>query len=134
MKARQKKQDENALASSPGVMVQRSAAKASVQYKNESWDLVDAEGTGKVKVAEMKKDDLPEKMKKMNPKEREKYLKNMLKKREELKLKIKELKKNRDKYVLNKRKEISGKDSLDSAIISAIKEQAKKKDFKFKKK
>lgn len=134
MKERQKKQDKNAMSVNPGVMVQRSASKASGQYRNESWDLVDAEKTGKIKVDEMKKEELPEEMQKMSVKERKEYLIKMKKKREELSSKIRELKKKRDEYLLKKRKESSEKDTLDSAIIGAIRKQAKKKEFKFKKK
>lgn len=134
MKARQKKQDKNAIAASPSVMVERSAAKASVQYRNESWDLVDAEGKGKVKLEKMKEEELPAEMKKMSISERKKYIKEKKQKREALIRKINRLKKERDKYVAKKRVESAGKDSLDSAIIKSIRDQAKKKKYKFDKK
>ncbi len=134
MKERQKKQDKNALSMSPGVMVQRSVAKSSAQYRNESWDLVDAEGTGRVKVEELKKEELPEEMKKMSVKERKVYLQKKSEERKKLQKEIKKLKLERDRYIAKKRKESTEKDTLDSAIIGAIRKQAKKKKFEFEKK
>ena len=132
-KERQMEQDKNAMAVNPGVMVQRSVTKASVQYKNTGWDLVDAEKEGKVKVEEVKEEELPEEMKGMSTKERKNYIEEMRKKREKIQREIERLKKERDKYVAEKRKKISADDTLDSVMIKAIKDQAGKKNFKFKK-
>jgi hypothetical protein len=114
--------------------VQRSVAKASKNYKNASWDLVDAEKEGKVKVEELEEDALPEEMKKMTKKERKEYLQKKKTEREKLQKRINELRKKRDKYVAEKRKKMSGEQTLDEAIIEAVKQQAKKKKYKFEKK
>ncbi|MEN8154297.1 MAG: VWA domain-containing protein [Acidobacteriota bacterium] len=133
-KARQEKQDKNAAALSPSVMVQRSAAKASKQYSNVGWDLVDAEESGKLKVEELKEEELPAEMKKLDKEGRKAYIKKKSDERKKIQAQIKELKKKRDKYVKEKRKEISKDETLDSAMIGAIREQAKKKKYKFEKK
>lgn len=132
-KERQQAQDSNAAVAGASVAVQRTYAKASKQYKNEAWDLVDADKEGKVKVEELEESALPEKMKKMSKEERKKYIKEKAKEREELQKKINELRKARDKYVADKRKKMAGDDTLDTAIIKAVKEQAKKKKYKFEK-
>jgi von Willebrand factor type A domain len=133
-KERQVAQDSNAASMSGGSMVQRSVAKASKNYKNASWDLVDAEKEGKVKVEELEEDALPEEMKKMTKKERKEYLQKKKTEREKLQKRINELRKKRDKYVAEKRKKMSGEQTLDEAIIEAVKQQAKKKKYKFEKK
>lgn len=132
-KLRQEKQDKNASAMSPSVMVQRSATKATKQYNNAAWDIVDAEETGKVKVEEMKEEELPEEMKKLDMKGRKDYVKKKSDERKNIQAQIQSLKKKRDKYVKEKMKTISKDKTLDSAIIGAIREQAKKKKYKFEK-
>ncbi len=65
LKQRQEEQDANASNLSPSVMVERSITKGSGQYKNESWDLVDAKEKGSVDVANIPKDKLPKEMQNM---------------------------------------------------------------------
>jgi hypothetical protein len=133
-KERQEMQDANAAAVNPSVMVQRSYTKASKQYNNAGWDLVDAEKEGKVKVEEMKEAELPEEMKKMSKEERKKYIEKKRKERADIQKKISKLRKERDNYVAEKRKKMAADNTLDAAIINAVREQAGKKDYKFEKK
>lgn len=133
-KERQKRQDKNALSVNKEVMVQRSVAKSSPQYSNTTWDVVDAVKEGKVKVEDMKEEELPEEMKKMDKKQRKEYVEKMHKKRAQIQKKITELNKAREKYVRDKRKQMAGDQTLDEALVKAIKEQAAKKNYKFKKK
>ncbi len=133
-KERQKEQDKNALAINNEVMVQRSVAKASPQYRNVGWDLVDAVKEGKLKVDDLKDEDLPEEMKRMDKREKKQYIDEMKKQREKIQNQISQLQKERDRYVSEKKKEISAEQTLDEALISAIKDQAAKKKFDFEKK
>jgi len=132
-KERQAAQDMNAASAGSGSMVQRQMAKASKQYSNASWDVVDAEKEGMVKVEELSEDQLPEVMKKMTKEQRKQYVEDKKKERKELQEKIAALQKARDKYVAEKRKGMAGDESLDRAIIEAVKEQAGKKKYKFEK-
>ena len=132
-KEMQKRQDANASSVGGVAMVQRSVAKASKQYSNVGWDLVDAEKEGAVKVEELEEEALPEEMKKMSPKERKKYVEEMTAKRDKIQKQIKVLKKERDTYVAKKRKQQAQENTLDSAMIAAIKQQAGKKNYKFEK-
>jgi hypothetical protein len=133
-KERQKRQDKNALSVNEEVMVQRSVAKSSPQYSNATWDMVDAVKEGKVKIEDMKEEDLPEELKKMNKRERVEYVNKLKKKREDIQTKINQLNREREKYVTQKRKEISDELTLDEVLVKTIKEQASKKNYKFEKK
>jgi len=133
-KERQEAQDLNAASVNEAVMVQRSVTKASKQYTNVGWDLVDAEKEGKVKVEELDEKDLPEEMKKMSVKERKEFIEKKWKEREEIQKKINQLKKKRDKYVTEQRKKGAAEETLDQAIIKTIRDQAEKKKYKFEEK
>ncbi len=132
-KRRQAAQDTNAESAAAGSMTQRSVFKASPNYSNADWDLVDAQKKGKVKVDKMKAEDLPEELREMDGAERGKYLEKQGKKRAEIQTKIRKLNADRKKFVSEKRKQMtsSGDDTLDAAMIKTVKEQASKKDFEF---
>ena len=112
-------------------MAQRSMAKASSQYNNAAWDLVDAEKEGKVKVEELEEEQLPEEMKKMTKEERKQYLEKMKQEREQIQAKINRLRKERDRFVADKRKKMADDHTLDAAVIHVVKEQAQQKKYKF---
>jgi hypothetical protein len=128
-KARQKEQDLNAATLSGEVMAQRAAAKASSQYSNSSWDLVDAKKVGQVKLEEMKDEELPLEMKGMTIKERNAYVATWQSKRETLQKKIARLHNERELFVADKLKTQPTANTLDNAIIQALRQQAAKKNF-----
>ena len=57
--ARQSAQDANAVRRSPSVLASRSVSKGNAFYCNDAWDLVDAIKNGKCKLEELKDEDLP---------------------------------------------------------------------------
>jgi len=130
-KEMQLKQDQNAQAAAPAAMVQRSVAKASAGYSNENWDLVDAKKEKKVSVAEMKAEELPEEMKKMSPQEREAYVEKKAAERAELQGKISKLNAERREYVAEEQKKTSADNTLDKAVIDAVRKVAVKKGYGF---
>jgi hypothetical protein len=132
MKTRQAAQDANAITMSNEVMVQRSVSKSGTQYNNSGWDLVDAKKDGKVKVEELKDEELPAEMQKMSLTERKEYLDKMGKQREQIQQKINQLNDDRNKYVAQKMLENKNENTLDAAMIKAIREQAKQKNYSFK--
>ncbi|MBI2839399.1 MAG: VWA domain-containing protein [Acidobacteria bacterium] len=131
-KQRQAEQDVNASAAAPGANTQRQLAKASALYTNEAWDLVDAKKAG-TKVEEMKEAELPAEMKKMNVEARKAYVDAKAKERERLQAEIKKLNGEREKFVADEMKKnaASGKNTLDAAIVKAVREEAAKKNFQF---
>jgi len=129
--ARQAAQDQNAAKASPSSAAERGSTKGGNSYTNSEWDLVDAVKDGKAKLSEVKEDDLPAELKKLSVKEREEYVAKKLKEREDIQAKLKELSVARDKYIAEKRKDASGDKTLDTAIIEAVRTQAKRVDMKF---
>lgn len=119
------------LAPASGAVAQRAVAKASVNYRNSSWDLVDAVKDQKTDVAKLKTEELPAEMQKLNADERKAYVETKAKERAEMQTKINELNKDREKYVAARMKEISGTNTLDAVVISAVREQSAKRNFKF---
>jgi hypothetical protein len=125
-------QDVNAMGVSGEVMVQRSVTKSGAQYNNAGWDLVDAKKEGKVKVEELKDEELPAEMQKMTVAERKDYLDKMEQEREQIQKKINELNEARSKFIAQKMLENKNDNTLDAAMIKAIREQAQKKNYSFK--
>ncbi|MGC3956924.1 MAG: VWA domain-containing protein [Verrucomicrobiota bacterium] len=119
------------LAPASGAVVQRSLAKASVNYRNSAWDLVDAAKEKDFEITKVKTEDLPEEMKKLNTAERKAYVETKSKERAEMQDKINTLNKDREQYVAARMKEISGTNTLDTVVISAVREQSAKRNFKF---
>jgi hypothetical protein len=132
-KERQRMQDANAAGAGEAVLAQRSIAKASTQYNNAAWDIVDAEKEGKVNVEELDEDQLPEEMKKMTKEQRKEFIQKKMKEREEIQKKINQLRKERDKYVTAKEKQMAADSTLQNAITNSVREQALEKNFKFEK-
>ena len=131
--ARQVAADSSARGSAPtGAFVQRMAAKASVQYRNVHWDLVDAVREGKVRIEELKEKDLPAEMRKMSMSERKAYVVAKTKERKKAQAEINRLNAERKKFVAKEMKKISKpKDNtLDAVMIETIRKQASKKNFK----
>ncbi len=130
-KARQAEQDSMASSMAKGVMVQRAFTKSSKQYKNMSWDLVDAEEEGEVNIAELKEEDLPDEMKKMTVDERKGYIAEKKTERKKIQKQINKLNKERRVYVEKERTKLAESNTLDQALIKALQSQAKGKNFKF---
>jgi hypothetical protein len=129
---RQRAQDRNAATASAKAELGRAIAKSSYHYRNESWDLVDAVGAKKVELEEIDKESLPEKLREMTPEERKTYIEEKKKQRAEIQKRIQELNEQRKKYVAEqvKKRQQQG-NTLGSAIIKAIRNQAGKKNFTF---
>ena len=127
-------QDANAAQSNQAAAASRAQFKGSGLYNNARWDLVDACRLGKVKLEDLKEDQLPEFLKKMKPAERKAYIEKKAKERKEIQEKIKKLSEERTKYVAAELKKLAegGKNTLDQAIINAARKQATQKNFKFK--
>lgn len=137
-KMRQSAQDWNTanLAAAKESVVQRQLFKCADNYNCSSWDLVDAVKEGKVKLADLKPNDLPEEMRKLNLKECQAYLDAKAKKRAEIQSAIAKLNVERQKFIdAELKKRASESDAtLDSAVIATVRSQAVKKEFVFEKK
>lgn len=130
-KERQLEQDANAKFYGAAVTSERAVSKASGYYTNSNWDLVDAVERGAVDLEKIETGELPEEMRKMSPGEREVFVREQSKKRQEIRDKIQELDKERRKYVAARQKELSQAGTLEDAIIQCVREQAAEKNFRF---
>lgn len=130
---RQEAQDANVatLAPASGAVAQRAVAKASVNYRNSSWDLVDAVKENKADVAKLKTEELPAEMQKLSADERKVYVETKSKERAAMQAKINELNREREKFVAARMKEVAGTNTLDAVVISAVREQSAKRNFRF---
>jgi hypothetical protein len=129
---RQAAQDQNAAASAPAVMAERSVAKAQAAYTNSGWDLVDAKKEGKVEINTLKQEELPAEMQKMNETERSNYVDAKAKERTDIQQKIQKLSEERKRYIADQMKKQTKTDNtLDAALIDAVRAQAKKKGYSF---
>jgi hypothetical protein len=132
-KANQTMQDQNAGAyKAAGAEVQRAVTKSSANYSNGGWDLVDANKKMGVKVETLKEADLPEELQKLKPEERQAYVDQKAAEREQIQVQIKQLNEERQKYLAAKVKAEGGEQTLDKAISSAVRQQAKEKAIEFK--
>jgi hypothetical protein len=131
--ARQAAQDKALAAAAPAAAAERAAAKSSAFYRNESWDLVDAAKAKKADVATLKEEELPEELKKLPAEKRQAYVDEKAKERGDIQAQIAKVSKERDAYVTAERAKQaqSGTNTLDTAVINAVRSQAQKLDFQF---
>lgn len=130
-KENQTRQDNNAAAYGSVNQVQRAVSKSSHVYKNKSWDIIDASEDADFEIEEIEKSELPEVMQEMNSEEKIKYIEKNKEERQQIQKEIMELNKKRVVYVAQKKKASNAGNSLDDAMIKAIKKQASTKNFVF---
>jgi len=131
MQQSQMRQDTLSAKISSYAAASRAEAKASAVYNASSWDLVDASKEKNFKLESIPKEHLPQNMQAMSLEQKKAYLKEVEKKRKEIQKQIQELSRKRQEYIrsINKGQAQSGSDTFDQAVLSALREQAKKKGF-----
>lgn len=132
--ARQVVQDANAVAVSPNAAVTRSISKGSADlYCNAAWDLVDAINTGRCKLEDVKDEDLPEDLRKLSKADRKARVDEAIQGRAKIQKRILDLNKDREAFLAAERKKLAekGEETLDSAIIKAVREQASRANIRF---
>lgn len=127
--ALQAEQDTNAGLYSKANAVSRTVSKSSHLYKNKSWDLVDAEADEDFKYDDLKEGQLPEVLKGKSKTEIKAYVAKKREERKSIQKQIQELNKKRKLYILGHKKDKSN--GLENAMTKAIKEQAKKKKYRW---
>ncbi len=135
-KARQEAQDANAASAPAGstVLATRVASKASANYSNSSWDLVDRAKAKGFDISKLKDEEMPEEMRKLNAEERKTFIAKKTAEREALQKELGALATAREKFVAEKMKEKGKDDTLGVAVSKAVREQASKKGVVFEKK
>ena len=112
--ARQSAQDANAGNSSQSVLATRSVSKGNAFYCNDAWDLVDAIKNGKCKLEDLKTEDLPEDMRKLDQAGRKAKVDEARKQRAEIQAKILKLNKEREAFLAAERKKQLGRERADA--------------------
>jgi Mg-chelatase subunit ChlD len=112
------------------------AARAAFQAKNNqaaTYDLIDSIKQKRVKLEDVKKEELPEEMQKMTVKERQAYLDEREKKRETLRKEALELDKKRGDFLAQKQKEEAGKGKagFDVQVLEILRKQAASKKIEY---
>lgn len=130
--ARQAAQDANSFSlAAQGSSVQRALNKSSALYCNDSWDLVDACKGTNFNLSALKAEELPVEMQKMTETERKTYVTAKTKEREKLQAEIIRLNAERNKYVAEQSKKHSSTNTLDSVVVTTVREQAAKRNYRF---
>jgi len=95
-------------------------------------DLLDDLKEGKVKLGDIKDDQLPDDLKKMKPEDRKAHVEKLQKDRDDLKKKALELDKKRLDFIAKKLAEDKGKakDGFDNQILDTLRKQAEKVNIK----
>lgn len=131
-KMNQSTQDMNSNKYGTANMVQRTISKSSHVYSNENWDLVDASKEKSFDVSKIKTNNLPKEMQNMTQQERVNYIAKKAQERKQIQKQIQDLNTKRINYIAKQNKEAGNENSLDAAMINAIKKQATDKGFSFK--
>jgi hypothetical protein len=111
----------------------RAVAKSSAQYRNSTWDLVDASREKDFDLSKIKTEELPQEMQKMSMDERKAYIETKAAERAKVQEEIKELAAKRDAFI---RDEISKKglktdSALDESVKKSLKDAGQKSGFQF---
>lgn len=134
--ANQRTADQDATANAAkGADVQRAVTKASNNYSNAGWDLVDAFRENKVDPAKLPESELPEEMRDVAPEQRKQIIEKAAAERIMIQKQIKELNDQREQHIAAKLKEQADGTvkTLDQALIEATRKQASAVGYTFKK-
>lgn len=124
-------QDSNALTLNSAAAAQRCLTKATALYFNPTHDLCDAVKNPKFDLAAVKKEDLPEELRKMTPEQLQAHVGKMQTKRDQVQKQVAEIGRQRDAYVKEeRRKKAKGGETLfEDAILESVREQARSRGF-----
>ncbi len=99
-----------------------------------SYCLLEAVKNKTVKLEDLKKDELPEELKKLNLQQQREYLDKLDKRRTELNTQAKELDKKRSGYIAQKQREDEknrGRDSFDNQVLNILQRQANRANIQY---
>jgi len=129
--ARQSREDDNALKHGRANSSKRAVAKASSNYKNEDWDLVDALDENSEILEVVEDSELIEEMVGLSTEEKKAYVLEKKVEREKIQQEIQDLNSERKAYIANERANQPAVKTLDDVIIETIREQATRKNYCF---
>jgi hypothetical protein len=128
--------DQDAMANATaGAPVSRAVTKASGNYCNTAWDLVDATRDKTIDLASIPNEELPAEMRDLNPEARAAYIEKAAKDRAAIQTQIMELNRQREAYVAEqlKKQATPASQTLDEALVETTRAQATSLGYSFKK-
>lgn len=130
-KKNQVAQDSNASCLSPQAAAQRAVAKSTSNYVC-AWDLATNYRNGKVKLDDLKDEDLPPNMRQMSARERRAHLETLLRTRASLQKQIGQVHREREKWLVQERaKRSQAPNTFESAVRRAVRAQAEARGFRY---
>ena len=112
----------------------RAMSKVNGLYNCAKWDLVDAcKGKDAIKLDTVNRAFLPKEFQKMSIEKLNAAVEEKAEEREKITLEIRQLNEEREKFIRDARQEEGEENSLDKAMIDAIREQGNKKSLVFEK-
>lgn len=133
LKAEQITQDAVNYSFSSTNNVERAIVKSSAAYTNESWDLIDANKKGKIKIAEMQDEELPTEFKGKTIEEKTALIEEKETERDSIQVEIGKLAENRRVYIeaeMKKRATEGSVDDFGTSINQSILKKAETIGFK----
>lgn len=128
-KARQAAVDE--LSVGTGALAQRAAAKASAQYRNVGWDMVDAVAEKEVRLEDLRDEDLPENLRALTLDERKAFLATREQERKGIQARIRLLSEERQAFVTAETAKNVNQGTLGDSIRTTLRAQAARSGFRF---
>jgi hypothetical protein len=118
-----------------GAPVSRAVTKASANYCNTSWDLVDATREKKIDPAKIPAEELPDELRSVAPAERAAVIEKAARSRAEIQSRILELNRQREAHVAAelKKQAATGAQTLDEVLVETTRSQASALGYSFKK-
>jgi hypothetical protein len=127
---RQMAADSTAASAAPQAAAERVAVKATGNYQNSNWDLVDALRDGRVKLEEVDAKDLPAEYAKLSKEELAAKVKELQDARAELQKQIARASAERDEFLRQSQPTTQpGEETLDSAAKKIAREQMRERGF-----
>lgn len=122
---RQQQQDLVAATQPVGTAIERAVTKASQNYNNASWDLVDALEQKQAKLEEIADGELPEAIRSKSLEEKKAYVESQKARRHKIRQEIDALNRKREAYLAEQGKVAADMDTLDGAVLEAVESQMK---------
>ncbi len=119
-----------AASAAPGVAAERAAFQAKTD-RVAAYDLLEQVKEGKVKLEELKKEQLPDELKKLSVKEQKAHLEKLDTRRKELSKEALDLDKKRTDFIVKEQVKSKKKGGFDEEVLEMLRKQAKKSNIDY---
>ncbi len=127
---RQSRMDEAAASAAPAAALERAVTKNSANYVTD-WDLVQAVVDKKIKLEEIKKDELPAELRGLSFADQQTRITDLYTRRTAINARVAELTKQREVFLSQARQQEAKPTTLGDALVQLITEQATEEGFVF---